>query len=257
MSLILEALKKSEAERQRAAGPTLLEVRVGQPHRRYPLWALGVGLLLLLNMVLLLVFMWRRPTAPAQDLAAAPPTSAGSAAVAPPVAATPQVPFAPAATPSPATAPQPPGNAATGVAPFAAGTAERPMTPAPAAGAAAIAPTLAAGNREEPQNPADELPAVPSGAPVAPATGSIKVRRDDVLNYASLPSFSELSNNMPPLRLDLHVYAERPGDRYALINMQRVHEGDTLSEGMRVLAITRDGVALDYRGQQFMLHPQQ
>jgi general secretion pathway protein B len=254
MSLILEALKKSEAERQRAAGPTLLEVRVGQPHRRYPLWALGVGLLLLLNMVLLLVFVWRRPTAPAQDLAAAPPVSAGSAAVAPPATATPAAPFAPAATPSPVTASQPPGNAATGVAPLAAGTAERAMTPAPAAG---TAPILAAGNREEPQNPADEVPAVPSGASGAPTTGSVKVRRDDVLNYASLPSFSELSNNMPPLRLDLHVYAERPSDRYALINMQRVHEGDTLSEGMRVLAITRDGVALDYRGQQFMLHPQQ
>jgi hypothetical protein len=39
--------------------------------------------------------------------------------------------------------------------------------------------------------------------------------------------------------------------------MQRVHEGDTLSEGARVLAITREGVALDYRGQRFMLRPRQ
>jgi hypothetical protein len=38
--------------------------------------------------------------------------------------------------------------------------------------------------------------------------------------------------------------------------MHRVREGDVLPEGARVLAITRDGVALDWHGQQFMLHPQ-
>ena len=35
--------------------------------------------------------------------------------------------------------------------------------------------------------------------------------------------------------------------------MHRVREGDVLPRGVRVLAITRDGVALDYRGQEFML----
>ncbi len=45
MSFILDALKKSEAERQRQTGPTLLELRVTQPRRRYPAWALWVGIL--------------------------------------------------------------------------------------------------------------------------------------------------------------------------------------------------------------------
>jgi hypothetical protein len=35
--------------------------------------------------------------------------------------------------------------------------------------------------------------------------------------------------------------------------MHRVREGDVLAEGPRVLAITREGVALDYHGQDFML----
>jgi hypothetical protein len=52
------------------------------------------------------------------------------------------------------------------------------------------------------------------------------------------------------------VYAARPADRYALINMHRVHEGDVLPEGPRVLAIDRDGVELSYRGTEFMLRPQ-
>lgn len=90
-------------------------------------------------------------------------------------------------------------------------------------------------------NPADFEPAM---APVRPTTGS------------GPPSLSEVGGDLPELRLDLHVYAARPADRYALINMHRVHEGEVLPEGPRVLSIDRDGVELSYRGTEFMLHPQ-
>src|SRR5260221_741886 len=49
MSFILDALKKSEAERQRQSGPALLEARIARPSRRPPLWAITVGVLLLIN----------------------------------------------------------------------------------------------------------------------------------------------------------------------------------------------------------------
>jgi hypothetical protein len=113
------------------------------------------------------------------------------------------------------------------------------------------APTLSDDVTGGAQNPADDQPAI------ARPSGGMKIQRDESAGYSSLPSYSDVNANMPDLRLDLHVYAEQSRDRYALINMQTVHEGDTLSEGARVLAITREGVALDYRGQQFMLHPQQ
>jgi hypothetical protein len=38
--------------------------------------------------------------------------------------------------------------------------------------------------------------------------------------------------------------------------MHKAREGDTLPEGVRVIAIDRDGVELSYRGTQFMLRPQ-
>jgi len=76
------------------------------------------------------------------------------------------------------------------------------------------------------------------------------------INPVDLPSLAELGADIPDLRLDLHVYAERRADRYALINMHKVHEGDVLPEGPRVLQIFHDGVALSYRGKQFMLRPQ-
>src|ERR1017187_8679668 len=84
MSLILDALKKSEAERQRQSGPTLMEVRVTQPRRRYPVWVIAVGVLLAVNILLLLAFVLRRPVAPPAEApvegSAAAPRSAPTAA---------------------------------------------------------------------------------------------------------------------------------------------------------------------------------
>lgn len=239
MSLILDALKKSEAERQRNAGPTLLDVRVARPQRRYPMWAFIVGGLLLVNMVLLLIFVMRRP---ASDVTAAVNRVNPGAQ--------------PATSPAPASPvpPQAPAPALTPAAPSTPATPSMPTTAAPTQ-----AQTLTDEPADDaPLNPADDAPALPGPAAAAqrPGGGSVKYQRDESAGYSSLPSYTELGGNLPPLRLDLHVYAEQPRNRYAMINMQAVHEGDTLSEGMRVLAITRDGVALDYRGQQFMLHPQ-
>jgi general secretion pathway protein B len=246
MSLILDALKKSEAERQRHVGPTLLDVRIPRPQRRYPAWAFVLGGLLLINMALLLLFVLRRPAS--QTPAAAVMNA---------------VPAAPAAQIAAASAPS-------AIAPVTLPTQEPPQSTAPvglqpsapasrAGNAAFVPPTLADDAADDDSsNPADEEPALPRSTVQRPAaSGSVRIQRDDSGGYSSLPNYSELGGNLPALRLDLHVYADRPRDRYAMINMQAVHEGDALSEGLRVLAITREGVALDYRGQQFLLHPQQ
>jgi general secretion pathway protein B len=229
MSLILDALKKSEAERQRQTGPTLLEVRVARPQRRYPLWALAVGILLAINMVLLLVFVLR----PADG------SHASSASSAPPLVA---APMAPALATSPAAPPSAP-------APLPAAQTAAP--PAPAALNANPVPAASDSAGDLAANPADEEPAIS-----ATAAGMRAQHDAAAVDYSSLPNINEVGGNVPDLRLDLHVYAERPRERYALINMQTVHEGDLLSEGPRVLAITRQGVALEWRNQQFMLRPQ-
>jgi general secretion pathway protein B len=226
MSLILDALKKSEAERQRQTGPTLLEVRVVRPQRRYPLWALAVGILLALNMILLLVFVLR----PADGNHA---TSGATAASAPIL-----TPTAPALATAPVTAP-----------PTAA--LLPPAQPAPPAQSPAPAQSSVDSTTDVAANPADEEPAISATA------AGLRGQRDAApVDYAGLPNINEFGGNVPELRLDLHVYAERARERYALINMQTVHEGDVLSEGPRVLAITRQGVALEWRNQQFMLRPQ-
>ena len=49
MSFILDALKKSENERQRQTAPALFEVKVAAPRRMFPIWVVGLAILLGVN----------------------------------------------------------------------------------------------------------------------------------------------------------------------------------------------------------------
>jgi general secretion pathway protein B len=213
MSFILDALKKSEAERQRQAGPALLEMRVAAPRRRWPAWTLVVGVLLVVNVLVLAWFAWRPSTAPAEGPRAPLGAPLNTATVATTIANTP-------AAPAVTTAAVAPGPELT------APTSAMDQQPAPVEG----------------DNPADQEPAVNSMPRVQPAPEG-----------ASLQSYAELNGKLPELRLDLHVYALKPADRYAFINMHKVREGDITPEGVRVLQITAEGVVLDYRGTEFLL----
>jgi general secretion pathway protein B len=104
-------------------------------------------------------------------------------------------------------------------------------------------------------------PASPSPDDYAPATdpeaqslfkGHVKRGTDSGLmlyqDVAATPGA-----DLPQLRLDLHVYAVKPEDRFALINMRRVHEGDTIQNGVRVESITPEGVVMSHNGSKFLL----
>ncbi len=229
MSFILDALKKSEAERQRQAGPTLLELRITHPRRRYPLWSLIVGGLLAANVAVLLIFVLNR-TPPAAIPSA--PGGTGIASSSAPVAATPPAPRL-AVPPASASVPVPAASPTTAV------TKVPPLVAAPDVSA-------------PPRNPADYEPALPPGSgPQVSAPAS----QASAVDYSNLPSISQIGGNVPAMQLNLLISSDVASERYALINMQRVHEGDVLADGARVLAITPNGVAMDYRGQDFLLHP--
>jgi general secretion pathway protein B len=237
MSLILDALKKAEAERARQSGPTLLELRVTPPRRRWPAWTVIIGILLVANIVVVIGTALRPRSAVEPPPAASPQPQVPAVATVAPPAAVPAVAAGPTSAMTPATA-----TAAAPVAPTA-------ISSVPAAPAAFV--SSAATDSGDEANPADDEPAVP---PQRAAHASASTARSKP--ESDLPSLSELGGDVPALRLDLHVYAERPADRYALINMHKAREGDTLPEGARVIAIDRDGVELSYRGTQFMLRPQ-
>lgn len=62
MSFILDALKKSELERQRQAMPGLTDTRLGPRHNRLPLWAVALGILLVINLLVLSFALLRKAT---------------------------------------------------------------------------------------------------------------------------------------------------------------------------------------------------
>ena len=203
MSFILDALKKSETERQRQSGPALLEMRIVRPTQRLPAWAVIVGLVLIAGVAVLGWLAWRPAGV---HVAAAPLTAVASTAIM-------NVSHVEASTPP--------------VAPT------QPVTPV--------------GITTEPQpavaNPADNEPAVTPDPGAASSESAAK----------SLHNYAEISGTVPELRLDLHVYAARPADRYAFINMHKMHEGDVTPEGVQVRQITREGVVLEFRGSEFLL----
>ena len=204
MSFILDALKKSETERQRQSGPALLEMRIVRQTHQLPAWVVIVGLLLIACVAVLGWLAWR-------------PTSVLVAIAAPPAT----VPATMAMSVSPTAAQAPPVAVRQSVAP--------PMT------ANAQPPAVA--------NPADIEPAVAADPGAARSESAARNLRD----------YATISGTVPELRLDLHVYAANPAERYAFINMRKVHEGDVTPEGAQVREITREGVVLEFRGSEFLL----
>ena len=231
MSFILDALKKSENERQKQTGPALFEVKVAAPKPGLPLWAVALAVLLVVNIGVVIWLVLRKPPeAPAQAPVASTMQPAGA------------LPVTPAPLPPPAVAPQQAAPA----------QSETPETQ----------PQHSAEDEAEPMNPEDYEPAaVPPSANSAsvpeqsagnaPTTGG-RVTRGTMEGF---PTYEELAarTSLPELRLDMHVFSAKPQDRFVFINMQRVREGDSLPSGVHVEQITPDGVVLSHQGRKFVL----
>jgi general secretion pathway protein B len=241
MSFILDALKKSESDRQRQSGPALFEVKVAPPRSRLPLWALAIGVLLAVNLAIVAWMMLRRPPAHADSALAA--SAAPAAQALSPAAAAPSV--ASSNAPPPAVVSAPPAVAGAPAAPTVN------AVPASATLTGATAPPVAAApnSGNEGESPQDLAPA--TDAPLALNSHVRRGTADGVPLYqdwAAMPG-----THVPPLRLDLHVYAARPEERFVMINMKKLHEGDSLPEGVRLESITPEGAVLSYNGSRFLL----
>jgi general secretion pathway protein B len=228
MSFILDALKKSEIERQRQSVPGLMDTRLRERRTRLPIWAIVVAVLLGVNLLLLAFVLWHRNSpavsvAPRAESAAPPAASPPEAADSAPSVA----PHFSPLDPSPVYAPEIPVPAAENHAPVSLNTA-------PAGAAAKVA--VHAVRRSEPLLSDDAAPAE---------------------NQEILPSISEINltgaQALPELHLDVHVYSTKPADRFVYINMRKYHEGAALPEGPSVERIRRDGVVLTYQGLRFLL----
>jgi general secretion pathway protein B len=218
MSYILEALKKSQAERQLGSAPTLHAVPVGAApadaaaRKRWPLWlALAGGVLA----VALGVMAWRaqapavKPSAPQVAVVAAP-----SPAVVAPVVP-PATPPAVARTPAPPLAVLPPS------APEPKPAAARAPQPAPVKASAPV-----------------------TAAAIAPAPEEER-----------LPSLKELpeaiQRAVPPLTFGGYMYSNNPADRLILIDKTLRHEGEEVAPGLVLEKLLPKAAVMNYKGNRY------
>ncbi len=210
MSLILEALRKSEAERRRDSAPGIdLELPPPVPAAmrgapRWP-WPALAGAL-----VLALPALW-------VGLRRTPPVDAATGTMAAQAA----IPAGPAMADMPRVVPRSlasaPSTTMTAEPAATRPVAIRDATPAPAA----------------PPAPAPAPPATPR-ATTAPAA-------DEVPDIAATA--------LPPVKLSMHMWDADPARRFVILDGQRMAEGDR-SGGLTVVAIDRRGVVIERDGQR-------
>lgn len=256
MSLILDALRKSEHQRQREGGPGLSVVPESTGPRRPGPWTLALGGLLLLNLVVLAaVFMFDRdgpapvavtpPVASAERSLGADRAPSSEPRIVPPVTSTPapapvetSLRSAPVALPT-----RPPRNEVRSLTTETA-TETRPV---------------ARGSEPSPPDPGVRAGPDPNPAE-SPRTGGAQggQRSAQQANAdARLPRFADLVVRgelaVPNMHIDIHVYSAVAEERFVFINMRRYNEGQNTQEGPRVERIVPDGVVMEHQGQRFFM----
>jgi general secretion pathway protein B len=99
--------------------------------------------------------------------------------------------------------------------------------------------------REEPVLTAGEQPArsdtLQSQQPYEP----------EIISYWQVPE--KMREGLPDLRISVLVYAELPENRFVLMNGERVREGQELPNGLLLEEIRRDRAIFNYRNYRFYL----
>ena len=217
MSFILDALKKSETDRQERSSAEFARVPTSSGPTRAPAWLWLLGFLLAVNLVVLMGLFLKPSNDDASSVSLVDEMSALPDSE--PALVAPKVSDSEEDQPSFASR-------------VAAAKQSQPMT------TDAITPSPA----EVDAGQSQDLPVDITPQP-APAT--------------SLPTIYEVVADgtvvLPELHLDIHVYSDVPEDRFVFINMSKLREKSQLSEGPLVREITPDGVILEYRGTSFLL----
>lgn len=216
MSFILDALKKSENERQQQSGGEFSSVPTSPSDARPARWLWLLAALLAINVAVLLGILMR------PDVRST--TAPGTEEV--------QLPAMPAA--------QEPGGAAPTAAASFADQVERARQQQPVQNASETMTEPGA----EPAAEATPATSVPPTS--AAASGGERIPTIEELRLSG-------SLQLPELHIDIHVFSENPAERFVFINMAKHREQSRLEEGPVVREITADGVILQYQGRSFLL----
>lgn len=228
MSYILEALKKSQAERQLGELPSIHAPQV-QLHdgaasasaRRMPVWLALGGLTVAVAAALLLWQPWQAAaTAPALT-----PAVLAQAVPAPmPVAVPPAVPV-PVPAPAPVTQ----------------------VTSVPPA--ATAAPVHHARSVAEPKQETPGQAVSPPVAAPAPAVPPTPAAEESVPGMRDLPE--PIQRQIPAIAIGGYIYSKNPADRLLLIDKVLRHEGEELAPGLVLEKLQPKAAIFSFKGYRY------
>ena len=236
MSYILDALKKSDQQRQRGAAPTLQAAQVTVAAPKRPLF-IYYGLLAAVLLGAGIMIGWLRPWQPEQP----PPETE-------PIAAKSPISNSQQATPAPLTAPpEMPGKTAQE---FPAANLARAGQPVPVAGAMKPNnPALDSATTPSSGTPSAAAPIPDKTMPEKPASLVGVAQEQKAIPMDELPL--QIRQEIPAMTVQLHAYSSNPSERLVYINSIRLLEGGSLTLGLRLEQITPDGMIFSYKGYRF------
>jgi general secretion pathway protein B len=238
MSYILEALKKSDQQRQRGATPTLqaAQVKVAAPKRPMLIY---YGLLAAVLLGAGIIIGWLRPWQPELPQFGTEPVLAET-----PMSISQQVASAPVTAP-----PEMPGKI----------TQEIPAPNLSLAGQAV--PVVGAMKQNNTALDSATTPSSGTSSAAAPIPDKSKPEKSMTEKSSSVAQEQkaipmdelplQIQREIPAMTVQLHAYSNIPSERLVSINSIRLREGGFLMLGLRLEQITPDGMIFSYKGYRF------
>lgn len=251
MSYILDAIRKSDQQRQRGAAPTVLTAPATESAPKKSAYLI-YGLLAVALIGAGMLIGWLRPWQPeppqpmAEPIAAKPLESTKPFESAKPLEAAKQFeaakPLDSGSRASLSALPEMPGKPLPATEP----PLKKPSTAAPVATDVVtkqdlLAPVKTATSTAQPK---EGNASSSAGTDVTDATQGRKV-----MAIAELPP--SIQQEIPKMAISLHAYSSKPAERLVSINDRLLREGDNLAEGLKLEQITPDGMTFGYKGYHF------
>jgi general secretion pathway protein B len=261
MSYILNALRKSERERQ-AIQPDTVTSRIAIQHapERQSLTKI-IAVLVILNLAILIYFLGIAPHIPedGEQTPAKIEKPAPLIANPPPLAADQSSPAKFAPNPKI----QPPRNQAQATDNIAAGRKQpvEPTKPAvtppqPVKPPAVVAkPVLDTKPAAEPEQQTITVPQIVAGSeqPTAKKPEPVATTRphNDLPTLEDLPP--DVRQSLPTLPINVFSYSSTPAERFVMIDMVKYVPGQTIKNALELKEITEDGIIVRYEGRVFKI----
>lgn len=225
MSFILDALKKSETDRQQQGAAEFTAVPVSSDKPGAPKWLWILGLLLAINIVVLIGILIRSYTPSSSPVIATADRSTTNTS--------------------------PERSSAAALESTQRASAEANISELSLAEPTFAEQVIAAKEKQTARGPEQ------SSVSRQPQPEQSPARSKPSESSLYLPTFDEARVRglfqMTDLHLDIHVFGEIPSDRFVFINMVKHRENSQLASGPAVREITPDGVILEYQGTSFLL----